>query len=187
MTDFKENTVQVISFTGKKGHGKSTACEKLVEMFGDRVVRLNFKDALIQTMKEKLPEVLKDLEMHYMLSVEQLFQEKPAIMRKLMQFVGTDIYREIDPNYWVNHWKKSVMAYEGTDKIIVCDDVRFKNEFDAVSELGGSVTRLVASNKPLSHDTHPSETEMDTFVCRTIWSWSADELRDEVEKLFKEQ
>jgi len=51
----------IISFTGKKGHGKSTACNKLVEMLGDRIVRVNFKDALIETMKEKVPGVLKDL------------------------------------------------------------------------------------------------------------------------------
>lgn len=177
--------MQVISFTGKKGHGKSTACEKLIEMYGDRVVRLNFKEALIATMKEKMTPVLEDLSSHYGMTVEQLFQEKPPAMRKLMQFTGTEIYREIDSNYWVNRWKESVSKYEATDKIIVTDDVRFNNEFYAVVQLGGTVTRVVASNKPKSHDTHPSETEMDSFVCKTIWSWSADELRDEIEKLFK--
>lgn len=177
--------MRVISFTGKKGHGKSTACDKLIEMYGDRVVRINFKDALVATMKEKMSGVLEDLSSHYGMTIEQLFQEKPPVMRRVMQFVGTEIYRELDSNYWVNRWKDSVKEYEGTDKIIVTDDVRFNNEFDAVVELGGSVTRVVANNKPKSHDQHPSETEMDSFVCRTIYSWSADELRDEISTIFK--
>ena len=176
--------MEVISFTGKKGHGKSTACNKLIEMYGDRVVRINFKDALIATMKEKMPGVLKDTEEHYNMTIEQLFQEKPPVMRRIMQFVGTEVYREFDSNYWVNRWKESVKQHEGTDKIIVTDDVRFNNEFDAVVELGGTVTRVVATNKPVSHDQHPSETEMDSFVCRTIWSWSAEELSEEVGKIF---
>jgi ABC-type dipeptide/oligopeptide/nickel transport system ATPase subunit len=149
--------MNIISFTGKKGHGKSTACNELVRMYRDRVVRINFKDALVSTMKEKMPGVLYDLENHYGMTVEQLFNEKPPVMRRVMQFVGTEIYRELDPNYWVNRWIESVVKYDETDKIIVTDDVRFNNEFSAVVDLGGTVIKLVATNKPVSNDQHQSE------------------------------
>ncbi len=175
----------IISFTGKKGHGKSTACNKLVEMLGDRIVRINFKDALIETMKEKVPGILKDLETHYGMNLQQLFDEKPPVMRRLMQFVGTDIYREMSPTYWVDQWKESVLKYDGMDKIILTDDVRFNNEFYAVVELGGTVIKLVATNKPVSNDQHQSETEMDSFVCPVIKAESAEELEEVIYELFK--
>lgn len=175
----------VIAFTGKKGHGKSTACNKLVEMFGDRIVRVNFKDALINTMTLKMGGVLTDLSGHYGMTVEQLFNEKPPVMRRLMQFAGTDIYRELNSNYWVDLWSESVSKYKDTDKIIVTDDVRFNNEFEAVVNLGGSVVKIVATNKPVANDNHPSEVEMDGFVCPEIEATSVEELREKVSNLFK--
>lgn len=159
--------MRIIGLTGKKGHGKSTASEKIKDMLmadGQEVVRINFKDALVSTMREKLGDTLGEMAVLLNTNVDRLFEEKPPIMRRLMQGVGTDIYRSFDNNYWVNQWMEKVREL-GDDVVVIVDDVRFQNEFDAIKSLGGNVTRIVASNKDVANDEHQSEKEQDGFEC----------------------
>lgn len=176
--------MQIIAFTGKKGHGKSTACNKLKEIYGDRIIRLNFKDGLIDEMKSKLSPVLNDLSNYYDKSTEELFEEKPPVMRRLMQFIGTEVYREMDEDYWVSKWRVQASHYDETNRIIVVDDVRFKNEFEVIKKFGGDVYKVVALNKEISTDQHASETEMDSFDCEVIASNNAEELEELIVKKF---
>lgn len=158
--------MRIIAFTGKKGNGKSTASRKVEDMLmadGQEVVRVNFKDALVSTMREKLGGTLGEMAILLNSNVDRLFDEKPPMMRKLMQNIGTDIYRSIDSDYWVKQWKQKVESLG--DVVVIVDDVRFQNEFDAIKSLGGTVTRIVATNKENPVDEHPSEKEQDGFEC----------------------
>lgn len=162
--------IRIIAFTGKRGNGKSTASNKVREVLEGQnltVVRINFKDGLVSTMREKLSGTLEETAKMYNMTVNQLFDDKPPIMRKLMQEIGTEVYRAIDNDYWVNQWKIMVEGMKD-DVVVIVDDVRFQNEFDAVKSLGGTVTRIVATNKEKVVDEHQSEKEQDSFKVDTI-------------------
>lgn len=169
--------IRIIAFTGKRGNGKTTASNKVKEVLegqGLTVVRLNFKDGLISTINEKMPLILEDLSKHYKLSIEDLFNIKPPIMRNLMQQVGTEIYRAIDDEYWTKQYKIMIEGMK-KDIVIITDDVRFQNEFDVVKELGGNIYRIIANNKPEVKDSHQSEVEQESFNCAGIISASSKE------------
>jgi archaellum component FlaC len=171
--------IRIIAFTGKRGNGKSTASNKVREVLEGQnltVVRINFKDGLVSTMREKLRGTLDETAKMYNMTVSQLFDDKPPIMRKLMQEIGTEVYRAIDNDYWVNQWKIMVEGMKD-NVVVIVDDVRFQNEFDAVKSLGGTVTRVVATNKEKVVDEHQSEKEQENFATNiTITANSQEEL-----------
>lgn len=147
----------IIGLTGFKGSGKSTVAEYLEKEHGFK--RVNFKDALVEEMKERFPDVLEQLDTLYGTERDYLFKEKPPIMRALMQNYGTDVRRADDADYWVNKWLKKVT--DSKDNIVV-DDVRFWNELGAVRQLNGVIVRIVRDDIK-DGGTHRSETEQEMF------------------------
>jgi len=147
----------VVGAFGFKGSGKSVFASYLYNEHG--FTRVNFKDSLIAEMRENFVETLEELSILYSMSVDRLFEEKPPIMRRLMQNYGTDVRRKDNDNYWVDKWFAKADAVEGD---IVADDVRFENELAAVIGLGGVVVRVNKSDVT-SGGTHPSETEQESF------------------------
>lgn len=176
----------ILGFTGRKHHGKTTACLKAIELLeekGYKVVRINFKDALIHTMRVKLNRTLALLGEHYNLTQGQLFEEKPPIVRTLMQEVGTEIYRSFNPDYWIDEWYRSIfeasMKWQNEPKLaIITDDVRFLNEEKILRAKGGMLIKVVRTNFEDKVSTnHQSETEMDSFIPdMTINASDKDEL-----------
>lgn len=178
--------IRIIAFTGHKGNGKSTASNKVREVLEGQnltVVRINFKDGLVSTMREKLSGTLGEMAILLNSNLERLFDEKPPIMRKLMQEIGTEVYRGMDNDYWVNQWKIMVEGMKD-DVVVIVDDVRFQNEFDAVKSLGGTVTRIIATNKDKVVDEHQSEKEQDGFECDDEFRASS---KEELERIVEEQ
>jgi len=159
----------IIAFTGKKQSGKSTACS-YIESKVPGVVRVNFKDALIDEIKENFPQLLNAIvetmdKTEYdgvnPWSIDRLFKDKPPLMRALMQNYGTDVRRSDIQSYWTDQWIRKVISTGY--KTVLCDDVRFINEEEAVRSLGGIVVRIVREDLPHT-DTHASETEQDTIL-----------------------
>lgn len=162
----------IIAFTGKAGAGKTTASDYLVKNYG--FVKVNFKDALVEEMKIKLPDVLRELANLYMVTspkwitkfqgrepevsemVDFLFVEKPAAMRGLMQNYGTEVVRGYDENHWVNKWLSKISQYQN----VVVDDCRFLNEAAAVKKAGGTIVKIERTDY-IEYMKHQSETEMD--------------------------
>lgn len=175
--------MRIIAFTGKKGHGKSTATNKVREVLegqGLTVKRINFKDSLVAVIKSNCKGILEDLSKHYNMSIDDLFETKPQIMRRLMQFIGTDVYREMNNSFWVDSWASKLDPYKRSDVVIIVDDVRFQNEFDMVKSMGGEVTRIVATNKEIPVDEHVSEKEQDSFEVDTIITANSKEQLEEL-------
>ena len=141
----------IIGLTGLKRSGKSTAAEYLEDNHGFR--RVNFKDALVSEMLDRLPSVLLQLKEQYKMDIHELFIEKPPIMRALMQNYGTEVRRGDDPNYWVKRWLALV------DGDVVADDVRFKNEAQTIADKGGVIVRIVRHDQDDDDDQHQSEVE----------------------------
>ena len=156
------------AFTGKKESGKSTAAKYVAEKTG--AVRINFKDALVQEMKENFPDLLEGIrhDLWYtictktddweqeMPSIDDLFDEKPPLMRALMQNYGTEVRRGDNPDYWTQKWFYKVNQLDN----VVTDDVRFLNEAKGVKLFGGVIIRIIRSDIT-STKGHLSETEMD--------------------------
>lgn len=173
---------KVIAFTGKKGHGKSTArnvAEALLIDLGYNVVRINFKDALIATMRRQMPNTLSLIGQVYNLDIDGLFEHKPEIMRSLMQEVGTEIYRGLDDNWWVNQYLEAVAKID-QNTIVLTDDARFVNEANAINTFGGMLVRVNRLNyEDNSNTTHVSETEMDKI---NFHAQISDEKKEDLEK-----
>lgn len=151
----------IVGFVGLMGTGKTTACNILKKHWGEGVVHLNFKDGLVAEMKERVPDVLNELAFIYDRSVDELFATKPPAMRALMQNYGTEVRRRDDNNYWVSKWQESARE---TEKNIVCDDVRFLNEADAVERFARGILIRLERTDIVHTGTHQSETEQAEIV-----------------------
>jgi hypothetical protein len=75
-------------------------------------------------------------------------------IREVLQYVGTDLFRKMSNNIWVDNCLNQI-AHD-SPKIALISDVRFENEVSAIQEAGGYVVGLTRCNS--SNDTHDSET-----------------------------
>jgi hypothetical protein len=112
--------------------GKSTAANYLVERHG--FTRLSFAAPLKKMLLTLDPYVSSGfddqfyrtseiLEAHGETEAKNLFPE----YRRLLQVLGTDCIRAVDPEFWV----RAAVAQIGSGKYVF-DDVRFPNEAEAV-------------------------------------------------------
>ena len=176
----------IYGLTGKARHGKSTAVGMLKEI-DNSVIQINFKDALIKELRQNFPELLQEIVVAYdgQFSIDELFINKPPLMRALMQNYGTDVRRKDNPNYWVEQWAKDV---DKQTKDVVTDDVRFQNEADAIKLRGGIVAKIIKEGAEEVNSSHASETEMDSIEVDYVVSVPAgqhDVLRKEIESIHK--
>ena len=82
---------------------------------------------------------------------------KNITAREVMQFVGTDFFRKIYPNVWVDATIRKIE--EDNPALAVICDCRFPNEVGGVQKSGGRVIRLTKNEG--SPDAHESETALD--------------------------
>lgn len=184
----------VTGFTGKMGSGKTTACDYMLTHF-PKHVKVNFKDALVAELKKNFMPLLREMyhatiefaidgEPYYEKDEDMckyLFKVKPPLVRKLLQGYGTEVRRADDPNYWVKQWKIEVQKQLDLGNWVVCDDVRFLNEAEAIHEMGGILVRIQRPDI-VDTGTHSSETEMEQIgVSRIIETKQGD-----LESLYKQ-
>ncbi len=156
------------AFVALKGSGKTEACKYIQSIDADAVC-VNFKDALIEEIRETMPGLLDNLSQIYNMDVDDLFIQKPPAARSLLQNFGTDLRRQYDrrPDYWVEKWIEATKKELKKGNHVLVDDCRFLNEAEAVRELGGTIIKIVRTDIT-SNDTHKSETEMREIECDTI-------------------
>ena len=97
-------------------------------------------------------------------SYESLLTEplKTGLMtaREVMQYVGTNIFRKMYGNVWVDATIKRIKD-EGSAVALICD-VRFPNEVEGAQKAGGKVMRLTRNPHP--EDNHSSEMALDNYT-----------------------
>ena len=80
--------------------------------------------------------------------------------REVMQYVGTDFFRRIYPQVWVDSTLRRIK--KDNPRLAVVVDCRFENEVKGIQDAGGKVIRL-SRNIYGDSDQHPSETALDNY------------------------
>jgi hypothetical protein len=213
---------QVVGLIGLKGSGKDTAASFLKAR---GFVRVAFADALYQEVadtygvqldllqnrdtKETPLEALalKHCRDSRFIAVcrrldpygtNEEFLEKWRSPRQILQWWGTDYRRKIDKDsYWLDLIRGIINAYPETDFVIT--DVRFPNEADFVTALGGKLARIrrpsldaLAALERESSGTfaHPSETALLDWVTDYEFineDGNPERLKDEILQVFSGQ
>lgn len=193
-----ERLLRNIAFVGPMHSGKTTAAKYLVEHYGYE--RISLADGVKQLASDMLTDCA------YLLTgsckhptVEDINRNKAAF-RPFLQWLGTDFVREYlgMPTYWIDSF---LLAAQESRKPVVCDDVRFVNEAEALKRQGFVVIRLnryaedrlkslTASGGTLDTQNHRSETELDAITPDMIWHtrgmMSFEDALDHLIKLYEE-
>lgn len=78
--------------------------------------------------------------------------------REVMQYVGTDIFRKMYGNVWVDATLRQIQ--QESPELAIITDGRFPNEINGVRAAGGYSIRLTRS---IADDNHDSETALDNY------------------------
>jgi hypothetical protein len=148
----------IIGITGRKGSGKDSAANVLIEKFGAH--RQAFADPLRQigtilfgiTEEEMLDRALKET------MRDQYPFESP---RESLQKIGTECIRKVYPDAWLEAHRRLTTPHIKAGRDVVTPDVRFLNEAFSIRSRGGFLIRVDADERlgPQT-DVHISETEM---------------------------
>lgn len=153
----------IIAIAGRKQSGKTTSCEFIIEKFYAKTKQkakiYNFADPL----KDLCQNILglnynqcygTDDEKNELVNCH--WDNKQLSAREVMQFLGTDIFRKIQKNVWVEATIRLIKK-ENLPLALVAD-CRFPNEVDAIKQAGGLVIKL---NRNPFNSEHLSEQALD--------------------------
>jgi len=77
------------------------------------------------------------------INTDMSWEGKSMSARDIMQFIGTDIFRKLKPNVWVDSTLKKIAKEQ--PELAIITDCRFPNEVEAIKLAGGKVIRLTRS------------------------------------------
>lgn len=149
--------MRVICISGKAQHGKDTVAgflKTLEEGNGRRVLIIHYADYLKHICK----------------SYFGWNGEKDETGRTLLQFVGTDVVRKKNPDFWVDTLIGLLYVFDGQWDTVIIPDCRFQNEVFNLMRAGFKVTHVRVARPGFDSGltgeqaAHPSETEMDAVV-----------------------
>jgi hypothetical protein len=148
----------IVAFTGKRGHGKTTAAQALMEKGYEHIC---FADPLRQIVHIAYGVTFEEMS-------DPVLKEKPLDRwpfkspRELLQVVGTDMFRAYLDDTWTKAFERRSAEF---DKV-VCSDLRFPNEEECLRDLDGKVVRVTDPKKNLTDvaSQHASETAIDQIV-----------------------
>ena len=148
----------VVGITGRKFNGKDTLGKYFIENMGYE--KLAFADALKDACRCVFGFTDEQLYGDKKEEVDEFWKVTP---RKVLQFVGTELFRnqlstimpELGNDIWVAVIKKKIL--DNPDKKFVITDVRFPNECELIKKLGGIVIRVNRNSVNNEIDPHSSE------------------------------
>ncbi len=158
-TEIEQWAPVVVGVCGAKGHGKDTAAQVLIDEYGFH--RISFADGLRKTVCT----ALRCNEQFFLdpATKEEIDPRIGKPRRFWLQHIGTEGFRSIWADVWVEWWKAEVASC-GKDRIVVTD-LRFPNELAAIRQLPVAyVLRVENPLKPASGDAHASEAHYNTFT-----------------------
>jgi len=152
----------IIGISGIKRSGKDTCADYLVDKY--KFVKLSFAKPIKDACKILFGFSDDQL---YGDTKEDIDNRWGASPRKVLQYVGTDLFRKqignIIPNIGEDFWVRSLQYqcenYLKNNINITIADVRFQNEIDMIHSTGGYVIQLNRPSLSLD-DLHESETDI---------------------------
>lgn len=150
--------MKVIVISGKAQHGKDTTAgfmKEFLEARGKKVLICHYGDLVKYVCK----------------TFFNWDGQKDEKGRTLLQYVGTDLIRNVEPDYWVGFIESilNLCAYEAGWDYVLIPDCRFPNEVEYLRDNGQEVihVRVIRQNfvSPLTEEQqkHPSETALDGY------------------------
>ena len=148
--------MKIINISGKAQHGKDTTAlilKKKLESKNKKVIITHYADLLKYEAK-------------------QFFNwdgNKDERGRQILQYIGTDVIRKINPGYWVNFIKEFMSMFENEWDYVIIPDCRFPNEIEAwgIDSWSNIAVRVIRdnfiSNLTPEQLNHPSETALDDY------------------------
>lgn len=149
--------LEVILISGKAGNGKTTFgnfLQKELESKGKRCVRVSFGDQV----------------KFYATKYFNWDGEKNKEGRALLQWLGTEKFREADPDYWVRLVYDFLSVVAEDYDFAIIDDWRFINEssYFSFGQFKYDTVKIIRVNysSPLTAEqlSHRSETELDEHM-----------------------
>lgn len=155
----------LVGLIGKAESGKSTAANYLVSRYGFSTW------SFASELKRVCSELFGLTDDQYTTEGKHRVDPRYGVTpRKILQFIGTDCFRTICPDVWVNRLGALLDRYNMSMPYppdCVIEDVRFANEVRMIRGRGGVIIKMVRlDHKALSGSEakHASEIEMDQIV-----------------------
>ena len=148
--------MKVICLSGVARSGKDTAAEIL-------------KNTLEENGKLVLVTHYADLLKYICKTFFSWNGEKDERGRSLLQYVGTDVVRKKNPNFWVDFIVNIIKLFEQEWDFVIISDTRFPNEITRLKEFGLDTMHVIVERADFSskltdeQKNHPSETAMEGF------------------------
>lgn len=149
----------IVGIIGKKGSGKDTIADYLTN--NHNFVKLSFANHLKETCKYLYP-LLTDEHLNDPILKERSLSFLPnnRSPRQLMQYLGTDLCRKLDPEIWINRLKFDVEKIPSSSSIVF-SDIRHQNELDFVTDFNIFLPVIIINverpSDKLKNDNHSTE------------------------------
>lgn len=138
----------LIALTGAQRSGKSTVASILERKFKFK------RHFFAKPLKEMLKNLgVNEQQLYGYLKNEPIPYLGGLSSRQLMQSLGTDWGRDlVSKDMWVNVWNQTYPK----ESNVVCEDLRFPNEYKIIKEKKGHVIEI-RNNRVSNHNSHISE------------------------------
>lgn len=152
----------IVALCGSIGAGKDTVANRLRNQHGFWPV--SFAEPLKQIVKAVY--ALEDR--HIFGTQEDKAEELDHVRspegwcrtpRQILEWLGTEGFRTIDPDTWVKLGLRRVMELQQEGYPVVVTDTRFENEFSTLRELGAEVWRIHKRGGRQERTRHSSDEE----------------------------
>lgn len=177
----------LIGVTGSKGSGKDRFGEYFLPEFTN-VRQAGPLKAMLTTMYQHAGLTADAIEARLEGDLKEISCAAlgGATPRRAMQTLGTEWRNMIDKHLWLNIWRQRVEILLANGLPVICTDIRFKHEAEAIDDLGGVMVRVERPGFG-GEDGHPSETEMrDIYARYTIMNeGTIEDLHKKAETLLR--
>jgi len=159
----------IIGMVGRARSGKDTFANLLKEAFKDLTGEDYILIAFADELKRKVAEDFKlTHDQLYGEDKEKLDERYPKgdtfwTAREILQFMGTEAYRAIDDNFWINKLIDNIDKNCYNNVIIT--DIRCPNELKVVEKFHGKSIKIIRDDAPEVHGGrwHASEIMLDSI------------------------
>lgn len=149
--------MKIINISGKATHGKDTSAlmiKQKLETKNKKVLIAHYADLLKYEAKQ-------------FFNWDGIKDEKG---RQILQYIGTDVIRAKNPDYWVGFIKEFLEMFQNEWDYVIIPDCRFPNEIEAwkIDGWPNVIVRVLrdnfVSNLTPEQLHHPSETALDDYL-----------------------